>query len=195
MTRAVVGRPAPLGVLLLAIVVVAGLGACGGSDGKRAEPRSWAGTFCRSFSSYERAVGDLSNRFNETVRSSPAEDLAGRKAALVDYLSGSIARTDEFLRALNGAGEPKVRDGADLVGNITDGFRDLRTTLADAGHDAKQLPESDPAVFGNTVGRIANLISTGSNRSRETISRARTQYETRELDRAFNRAPACQQIG
>jgi hypothetical protein len=99
-----------------------------------------------------------------------------------------------FLRALNGAGERTVPDGADFVGSISAGFADLRTTLADAARDAQQLPESDPAAFGTTLGRITGLISTRSSRSREAIFRARTRYETRELDRAFDRSPACQTI-
>jgi hypothetical protein len=188
-------RRALLGALALMVIAGAGLAACGnGGESKQSAPPSWASTFCRSFDSYERGVGDLSTRFNQTVQSMPASDLAARKAALVEYLSGSIARTDEFLRALNRAGEPSVPDGADLVGSIAVGFRDLRATLADAQHGAERLSESDAAAFSTTIGEITALISTGSNRSREAISRARTRYETRELDQAFDRAPACQTI-
>jgi hypothetical protein len=190
-----VGRQAPFGALLLAVIAAAGLAACSnGGESKGSAPPRWASTFCRSFSSYERAVGDLSNRFNETVQSMPADDLAARKGALVEYLSAAIARTDEFLRALDSAGQPKVPDSADLVATISQGFRDLRITLADAELDAKQLSESDPTAFDTTVGRITGLISTGSNQSRDVIVLARARYETRELDRAFDRAPACETI-
>jgi hypothetical protein len=161
----------------------------------KATPRAWAREFCDSFNAYERAVSDLSTRFNEAARSTPADDLAGRKAALVEYLTGSIAETNEFLRALNGAGQPTVADGPDFTGSISGGFRDLRATLADAEYDAKQISESDPVTFGAKVEQIASLIRRGSNRSREAILRARTRYETRELDRAFDRVPACQTIG
>jgi hypothetical protein len=192
-TVAVIGRRAPFGALLLAVIAAGALAACSdGGDSKESAPRSWASTFCKSFSSYNQAVADLSNGFNESVQSMAAGDLAARKSALVEYLSGSIARTDEFLRALKRAGEPSVPDGADLVGSISVGFRDLRSTLADAQRDAKQLSETDPAAFSTSVGQITGLISTGSNRSREAIARARTRYETRELDRAFDHAPACQ---
>jgi hypothetical protein len=190
-----IGRRAVLGALLLVVMAAAGLAACGNSDESNGPAaRSWASKFCRSFSSYERGVGDLSARFNGSVQSMPAGDLAARKRALVEYLSGSIGRTDEFLRALDGAGKPDVPDGADLVESISIGFRDLRTTLVDARRDAERLSESDPAAFGTSVGEIAGLISTGSNRSREAIFRARTRYETRELDRAFDRADACQTL-
>jgi hypothetical protein len=188
-----IGRRAPLGALLLAVIAAGALAACGDSgESKESTPRSWASTFCKSFSSYDQSVADLSNRFNESVQAMPAGDLVARKTALVEFLSGSIARTDEFLRVLNRAGEPSVPDGAGLVGSIRVAFRDLRTTLADAQRDAKQLSETDSAAFSTSVGRITGLISTGSNRSREAIARARTRYETRELDRAFDRAPACQ---
>jgi hypothetical protein len=191
-----IGRRVSLGALLLVIAAAAGLAACGGNGGgsKESAPKRWASTFCQTFGSYERAVGQLSTRFNESVQAMPAGELAARKAALVEYLSASIARTDKFLRALNGAGEPSVPDGGDFVGSITVGFRDLRSTLSDARRDAEQLSDSDPAAFSTTVGEITGLISTGSNRSREAISRARTRYETGELDRAFDRAQACESM-
>jgi hypothetical protein len=112
------------------------------------------------------------------------------KDGLVTYLGTLETSLDGMASAVTDAGDPPVDGGAEAV----KGFLDTITTAKDAVTKAKgkieAAPVDDPTAFAAAVSSVGEDLTALSNMDDPTKSFS----ANKELDAAYNKAPACQEL-
>ena len=180
---------------LLAVVVTAlalAASGCGGDGGgnevEGASPDQWSGDICTAVADWAQ---DLQTRAGQPPKNT--RTVADVRAALVDFISDVVARTDEMLADVKAAGQPSVEDGDKISRDLQTRLQSLRTTLVKARQTVQRLPD-DPSKFGPAAQDLGASIQKAGSDIGDQIDQLDEKYDAEELSKSFNDSSRCSDL-
>jgi hypothetical protein len=171
----------------LVLVVPVVLGACsGGGGGGKVSAEDYASSVCTHVKGWldqiKGRVGDLQKAVSPSTSPSDGKEL------IRSYLDGVISDTDNMINAIKDTGTPDVPNGDKIASTLVSGLEQARSTFQDARDEADSLPTDSRASFASA----AQQLGTSINSKVSGVEQAFQGINSPELDRAFNKASACQ---
>jgi hypothetical protein len=187
-------------LLTCAAATALALAACGGGGGggegggeAAVDPATWVDQVCTALVSWrddvQASAGELGSAVQE---SASAEDL---RSQLSGFLSDVVARTDDLLEEVDGAGTPDVDQGEAIRTDLQGVLGDVREVLAKAEEDAQSLPTDDLASFASAAQELGTSIQTGIQDVGTTFDDLNAKYDVPELEDAFQANENCSGLG
>jgi hypothetical protein len=150
-------------------------------------PKVWAKGVCATVGDW---TADVDARLSDASVDAP-EDADAARTALTRTLGQLAKRTKKLVKAIEDGGAPDVEGGNAIVrglaegfGDVVDGLRDARARIVDAPDD----PEEVAATIRDTAVDLQNLLVQAN------LDIADLDLASRPLQRAFEKAPACQEL-
>jgi hypothetical protein len=112
------------------------------------------------------------------------------KDGLVTYLGTLETSLDGMASAVTDAGDPPVDGGAEAVKGFTDTIATAKAAVTTAKGKIEAAPVDDPTAFAAAVSSVGEDLTALSNMDDPTKSFS----DNKELNDAYNKAPACQEL-
>jgi hypothetical protein len=182
------------------LLLVALVGACGGSDssttptsgettdGETSEPvgsssaEEYATGACTAINDWITAITARASGLSDVP-----EDASAGQDVMLDFLDGVIDDTDSLISTIEGLGVPDVADGEaasaallGALGQVRDLYQGLRDSVA-------ELDTSDPTAFASALTELSSGLSSGSS----DVGSAMDQFQNGDLAATFQATPAC----
>jgi hypothetical protein len=182
--------PSLLASLALAVAV------CGGDDGASggggADPEQYAADVCGAIANWQKELQSSASTMQSKLGT--ASTPADVKTELVGFMEGATKATDKMLAEVKEAGPPDVENGEALQRDLEKGLTAAQTAFASARDDAKNLPTDNPATFGTEAQKLGTTLSEEGSKIGQTFNGLSTKYDSKELNSAFDREPACKSL-
>ncbi len=178
--------------LAAVIAVVLGLAACGGSSSSSSSstvtPAAYVHAVCQAVGPFETDVVKRSSALNLSTINSPSQG----KTALQGFLTAISSDTKQALAKLESAGTPKVKNGKQISGAISNAFAQLDTTMKSAVQQSQSLPTNNATAFKAAAQKLGTTVRTsmsniGTNLQSGTL-------KSPELEQAAAKDTACKSL-
>ncbi len=199
--------------LLLALLALAPLAACGGDDDEPAASESTASTETTADTDADDAVapddyaegvcGAIAGWYDDIDVASTSlvddantlsEDPAAGKDLVVAFLDDAIAFTDDLVEDLEDAGAPDTETGEDTAEKLVTGIEDVRELFVGAREDTEALPADDPMALGSGLQDIGAALQESATAVGAQFEEVLSSVDDPELGEAFEGAAACRDL-
>jgi hypothetical protein len=174
---------------VLVLALLAGCGLDGGDGVDRTAADEWMHELCTAMSSWHSRIDAEAGELNEGLAADATPE-EGRDAVAA-FLDEAIAVTEALLGDVRAAGVPDVDDGEQLAAEYAAAIAEARDVFADARAGVESMPVDDPEGFAVEAQAIGAQIEEGAQGVQAAFSDIDRRYDAPELDRAFEREPAC----
>jgi hypothetical protein len=182
-------------ILALAVAALAAAAGCGGGGGGSSNtvtPEAWSASVCGAVSGWVEDLQADSAAFGDTV--SDASSISDVRDQMVEFIDGTIERTDEMLNEVEAAGQPDVEDGGDIADLFQEQLTKFKTALEEARATAEDLPD-DQAGFAQGAQEIGATMTSVGTEIGQGFEAVQDKYHSEELRAAFEAEPACGALG
>ena len=180
-------------VTLVASAALAATGCGGGEEGAAgAPPDEYAADVCGAIASWQKELQSSATTMSSKLSASSTP--ADVKTELVSFMEDATKSTDAMLAKVKDAGPPAVEDGEALQRDLESGLTDAQTAFAQARDKAKDLPTGDRAAFQREASALGTTLNEQGTAIGETFNGLSTKYDSKELNEAFDKEPACNSL-
>ena len=142
----------------------------------------WADKVCQS-------IGDDLTALQERPNLTDTDPQKVRES-LIAYLGQLTSTLEGMVSGVKDAGPPPVADGSAQVDKLTTLLGEAKTSLQEAKTNLEQVPANDPAAYQAAVLKVTEEMSNFAK-----LEDPFKEFEAnKELNDAFEQAPACKQI-
>ena len=184
---AVYGRRRGAAVLACVLVVAMSLAGCGSGSPTTVSPTAYAKVLCDAVAPFERDIANRQSALDPTKMKTPTQG----KAALQSFLATIAVDTSHAADRLKASGAPDVTHGAAIANAFAALFARLKTTLAAAATQARQLPTSSPTAFKTAATQLGTDVRT----SMSNLGSGLSDMRSPQLIAAARKVGDCQSIG
>jgi hypothetical protein len=177
----------------LAVAAALAASACGGgSSAGGAPPKQYAADVCGAISGWQKELQTSASSMGSKLGASSTP--ADVKAKLVEFMDTAVSATDTMVSKVKDAGPPAVDDGAKLQRELENALAKARTAFAQARDKAKSLPTDDQAAFQREATALGTTLNEQGSAISTTFNEIDTKYNSKELNQAFDKEPACKSL-
>jgi hypothetical protein len=174
------------------VVALVLLTACGPEDPGETEPADYARSVCAGLTNWRDGVASDSAELGRSLAS--AGDVATVRTRYSLFFTATVRRTDQLVRAVDGAGAPEVDHGRGYSRDLTAALQRARSGLATAQKSFAALPTDDLAGYSAGARKIRDSLGGVFGQVGTTLDQLGRTYTSADLNRAFGDEPACQRL-
>jgi hypothetical protein len=152
-------------------------------------PKPWAKAVCGALDGWVTAVGAAS----EKAAAAPAPSAALAKKRLTALLARTTKETAKLRKRLAAAGKPSVPGGKQVAATVSEGFRQVESSVKGAKQSLAAAPSSDPAAFTAAARASQDALESGLESIQAGFSAVR-DADSGPLLAAFRTQQACQAV-
>ena len=152
-------------------------------------PKPWAKAVCGALDGWVTAVSAAS----EKAATAPPSSAAAAKKRLTALLTRTTKETAELRKRLAAAGKPSVSGGKQVAATVSEGFRQVESSVKGAKQSLAAAPSSDPAAFTAAARASQDALESGLESIQAGFSAVR-DADSGPLLAAFRTQQACQAI-
>ena len=152
-------------------------------------PKPWAKAVCGALDGWVSAVSAAS----EKAAAAPPQSAAAAKKRLTTLLARTTKATAKLRKRLATAGKPDVSGGKQLAATISEGFRQVESSVKGAEQSLAAAPSSDPAAFTAAARASQDALESGLESIQAGFSAVR-DADAGPLLAAFRAQQACQAV-
>jgi hypothetical protein len=167
------------------VVLLAG----GAGAAQRVSATKWVNGMCTTLSSWRDDVSQEAKDFKSSVSSNAS--VSEVKDQFVQFLDDVVASTKSMLSDLRALGTPDVSQGSGIATTMRNGLTKVQQGLEDARSRAEALPTANKAKFLSEVNSIGKSLDRSSSQAGKVFDSAKKKYDTKQLDSAQKKIPAC----
>jgi hypothetical protein len=172
----------PAAALALALSGCSDSNGSNSSGGQSGGAVGWADKVCQ-------AIGDDLTALQERPNLTDTDPQKVRES-LIAYLGQLTSTLEGMVSGVKDAGPPPVADGSAQVDKLTTLLGEAKTSLQEAKTNLEQVPANDPAAYQAAVLKVTEEMSNFAK-----LEDPFKEFEAnKELNEAFEQAPACKQI-
>ena len=154
---------------------------------------AWAGEVCGAVGSWLTGINELGAQLGTDVQG--IADLEEGRDLLVTFMEDVVGLTDDMLGSVEGAGAPDIERGDELAADLLAALQPVKTTFEEAVVEAQNLPTDDPRRSPPRRPSSATRSRARRGSSRRSSMRLQEEYDSPEINAAFESVPACADVG
>jgi hypothetical protein len=154
---------------------------------------AWAGAVCGAVGSWLTGINDLGAQLSTDVQG--IADLEEGRDLLVTFMEDVVGLTDDMLGSVEDAGAPDIERGDELAADLVAALEPVKTTFEDAVVEAQNLPTDDADTFSAAATELGNSITGSQGEFQAQFDALQQEYDSPEINAAFETVPACAQVG
>jgi hypothetical protein len=182
-------RTALIGGVLIAALLLMGAG----FPKKDATPKAWANGVCTAVNSWvqstQSGAADLSTQLTGTN-----PNLHDVRDALAGYLGDTAHATTRAIDDLKAAGKPATPKGSKAASTLTDGFKQIRSSLKKLQSEAKDISTKKKAKALKQIKAINKDVNVEFASFQKALSKLQKLDPNHKLEKAFKASQACQAL-
>ena len=151
--------------------------------------KQYVNNVCTSLTTFRTDVEDLSTEFQTTVAGQ--SDLEAVKTEFVNFFDDLHGTAQQLGTELKAAGTPKLANGNKIAKSLRSGISDMRDLIAAAKDDAGELSTADRQAFVSEAEDQSESLGTAFDLLGEGFEDLDQKYDTRKLEAAQDKDPAC----
>ena len=146
---------------------------------------------CRVFSQAGASlvIADIDKRQSEAL----AAELGKAEAVHCDITDENSVR--DMLGSVEDAGAPDIERGDELAADLLAALQPVKTTFEEAVVEAQTLPTDDPETFSAAATELGNSITGSQGDFQTQFNALQQEYDSPEINAAFETVPACAEVG
>ena len=152
-----------------------------------------AGAVCGAVGSWLTGINELGAQLGTDVQG--IADLDEGRDLLVTFMEDVVGLTDDMLGSVEDAGAPDIERGDELAADLLAALEPVKATFEDAVVEAQNLPTDDPATFSAAATELGNSITGSQGEFQAQFDALQQEYDSPEINVAFETVPACAQVG
>jgi hypothetical protein len=176
-------------VVLAAVCLTTALLVGTASAADKVPVAQWVNGVCETLSDWRDDVRQDADDFESNVSSNSS--VSEVKDEFVQFLDGVVASTKSMLSDLRDLGIPAISQGSKIAATMRTGLLKVEHGLEDALAQAEDLPTSNRARFTSELESISAALDRSSSAAGDVFDSAKNKYDTKQLDAAENKSPAC----
>ena len=153
----------------------------------------WAGAVCGAVGSWLTGINDLGTQLGTDVQG--IADLNEGRDLLVTFMEDVVGLTDDMLGSVEDAGAPDIERGDELAADLLAALQPVKTTFEEAVVEAQTLPTDDPETFSAAATELGNSITGSQGDFQTQFNALQQEYDSPEINAAFETVPACAEVG
>jgi hypothetical protein len=154
---------------------------------------AWAGSVCGPVGSWLTGINDLGAQLSTDVQG--IADLEEGRDLLVTFMEDVVGLTDDMLGSVEDAGAPDIERGDELAADLLTALEPVKATFEDAVVEAQNLPTDDADTFSAAATELGNSITGSQGEFQAQFDALQQEYDSPEINEAFETVPACAQVG
>lgn len=171
------------------LALILPVSAAGATRPASTAPKPWAKAVCGALDGW---VGSVGNAAQKAAAASPTSAAATKKRLTV-LLVAATKQTTKARKRITAAGTPGVSGGKQIAATITEGFRQVESSLQGAKQSLAAAPTTDAAAFAAAARASQDAFESGLESIQAGFSAVRTA-DAGPLLSAFRAQKACRAV-
>lgn len=184
--------------ILVALIAVAPLTACGSSGGgsngaggsTTTSPTAYVHDICSAIASGGKQIMAQEKKFETTVRADEQKGLATVKQDTISYFDAVTAKVEAMKNGVVQAGTPDVSGGAGIRTRLVNGMTQLVDTMHKVQSEVRSISSSNPQQFASQIQSDASKVQTVFSQVGHTFD----ALSNKQLNSAANSDSACKSL-
>jgi hypothetical protein len=176
-------------VVLVAVCLATTLLAVPASAANKVPVAQWVNGVCETLSDWRDEVQEEADDFRSSVSSDSS--VSDVKDQFVQFLDDVVESTKSMLSDLRDLGIPDIGQGSKIAATMRTGLRKVQQGFEDAHARAEDLSTSNRSRFTRELESISDALDKSSSAAGDVFDSAKNKYDTKQLDTAENKSPAC----